>query len=72
MDQPGVCREEEEKRTPGQGRKGGGNGFCAGRSQGQGKGMMNGQGRGPNFIDADNNGVCDRYENLQKDQEQKN
>lgn len=66
----GVC-DTYENMTPGQGRKGSGNGSCAGRSQGQGKGMMNGQVKGPNFIDADKNGVCDRFENLQKDQLQR-
>jgi hypothetical protein len=63
----GIC-DKYENRTPGQGRNGNckGNGYCGG-NQGQGKGMMNGQGKGRNFVDADKNGVCDRYENLQKD-----
>jgi hypothetical protein len=64
----GVC-DNYENRSPAQARNGNGNGFCGGRNQGQqGKGMMNGQGRGRNFVDADKNGVCDRSENQQKDQ----
>lgn len=64
----GVC-DNFVNRTPGQGRNNNGNGFCGGKNQGQqGKGMMNGQGKGRNFIDADKNGICDRFEETEKDQ----
>ncbi len=64
----GIC-DNYENRTPGQGR---GKGYCSGRGQGfQGRGMMNGQGRGRFFIDENKNGVCDRYEENQKDQADK-
>jgi hypothetical protein len=33
--------------------------------------MMNGQGRGRNFVDANKNGICDRYENSRNDKAQK-
>lgn len=67
----GIC-DKYENRTPGEGKNGKGNGYCAGTNQRQGKGMMNGQGKGRNFADADKNGVCDHFENLQKDEGKKN
>lgn len=35
----------------------------SGRGRGMGCGMRNGRGGGGNFVDADNNGVCDNIEN---------
>lgn len=48
--------------------KGNGNGNCNGAGagkglgQGKGQGLGNGQGKGKNFVDANQNGVCDTYE----------
>ena len=39
-----------------------GNGKCCGRGNGQGNGRGNGQVRA-NFVDANNNGICDHREN---------
>lgn len=67
----GVCDNYENGpsgQRPGEGR---GNGMHQGMNQGRqgqgmkGQGMMKGQGKGGNFVDADKDGVCDNAGNDQ-------
>lgn len=58
------------------GRGGMGPGYGRGLAAGQGRGLGPGQGQGlaPGgryFVDTDKNGVCDRYEQIQRDQTEK-
>lgn len=66
-----VCDKAENKTCNGQGKglkdgSGQGKGQClrdgSGRGNGAGKGKGNCNGKGPNFVDANNNGVCDKNE----------
>ena len=64
----GIC-DNYEKGIPGQFR-GNGKGYCngQGKMQGQtGRGQGRGQGQRRNFVDANNNGVCDRFEVTSKE-----
>lgn len=62
----GICDTYENRTTNTAVRKGKGNGncngACKGLGQGKGQGLGNGQGKGKNFVDANQNGVCDTYE----------
>lgn len=66
-DNNGVC-DNFENGTPGNPNANGKQRLLdgSGRGSGQGYGMRNGRGRGArggrNFVDADNNGICDNYE----------
>jgi len=68
-----VCDKSENKTCNGEGKglhdgsgQGNGNGQClrdgSGRGNGQGRGNGNCKGNGPNFVDANNDGVCDNNE----------
>jgi len=64
----GVC-DTYETRTPNASvKKGNGTGTCTGTGTGtcigtgQEQGQKQGNGKGKNFVDADNNGICDTYE----------
>ena len=62
----GICDTYENRTTNLSVRKGKGNGTgtCTGIGSGQGK--KQGKGKGVNFVDVNQNGVCDTYEALQK------
>ena len=51
----GIC-DNIGNRGNGAGQNRKGNGTCSGKGQGQGKG------KGRNFIDANQNGICDKFE----------
>lgn len=62
----GVCDKSEDKSCKegnGQGLHNG-NGCCGGNHNNQG--LKNGNGRGPNYVDANNNGICDHRETIKK------
>jgi hypothetical protein len=63
-DNNGVC-DNFENGTPGNPNANGKQRLLdgSGRGRGMGYGMRNGRGGGRNFVDADNNGVCDNFEN---------
>jgi len=63
-DNNGVC-DNFENGTPGNPNANGTQRLLdgSGRGRGMGYGMRNGRGGGRNFVDADNNGVCDNFEN---------
>jgi len=58
----GVCDNFRTGKSAAQKGKGNGTGTCNGTGRGQGQG----KGKGKNFVDANNNGVCDTYEARQK------
>ncbi len=63
-DNNGVC-DNYENGNRGQGRRlGQGQGLCRGRGNGKGLGRGRGQGRGGNgnFVDQNNDGICDRQQ----------
>lgn len=63
-DNNGVC-DNFENGTPGNPNANGKQRLLdgSGRGRGMGYGMRNGRDGGRNFVDADNNGVCDNFEN---------
>lgn len=62
----GVCDTYESRTSNGTIRKGKGNGTCDGTGKGKGQGSGQGKGKGKNFVDANQNGVCDTYETKTK------
>jgi hypothetical protein len=62
----GICDNYENRNSGTPAQKGKGIGKCNGTGQGTGQGKCqgkgNGQGKGINFVDENNNGICDKFE----------